>query len=189
MSKDPRPYAEVLPIAQELERKLLESGACQRTLIAGSLRRQKPVVGDIELVVMPVFTQLVDPMFGMPTGKAVSELDVRLAGWGVVLRSNGPKFKQFDWNGMPVDLFVQLDTSTWGMNATLRTGSAAFSEWLMTMLKRRGYTMSEARVWKDGTPLETETELDMFRLAGIEWVEPAQRTQEWVDTIGRRLLR
>ncbi len=39
--------------------------ACERVEVAGSIRRGKPQVGDIELVVIPRFeTKTVDDMFG-----------------------------------------------------------------------------------------------------------------------------
>jgi DNA polymerase/3'-5' exonuclease PolX len=46
------PYATALAAAQSLEAAL--EPYCARTLIAGSLRRRRPAVGDLELVVMPI---------------------------------------------------------------------------------------------------------------------------------------
>ena len=49
--KTKRPYSQVLPIAESLVEKLRP--ACERIEIAGSLRREKAMVGDIEIVAVP----------------------------------------------------------------------------------------------------------------------------------------
>ena len=46
-----RPFSEVLPIAQHIVDSL--SPFCERIELAGSLRRKRPMVGDIEIVAIP----------------------------------------------------------------------------------------------------------------------------------------
>ena len=65
-SETKMPYSYALNLAQALETTL--HFGCERTLIAGSLRRQKKEIGDIEIVVMPKIEPITD-MFGHVRGE------------------------------------------------------------------------------------------------------------------------
>lgn len=178
MSHGPRaPWWIAHTAAQALERAL--APWCERTLIAGGLRRQTANVGDIELVVIPRTAPQYD-LFGAPTGQAVSLLDDALPALGIgARRTDGPRLKQFAWQGLPVDLFL-VTPDTWGCVATLRTGSADFSRWLVTPRRHGGacpaaYRFHEGRLWQDATPLATPEEADVFRVLEIAWVAPDAR--------------
>jgi DNA polymerase/3'-5' exonuclease PolX len=79
-----------------------------------------------------------------------------------------------------VDLFLQPDASTWGVNFLLRTGDAEFSRRMVTPKWRGGFmpdgfTVQDARVWKDGAVLDTPEEADVFKLWNMEFVQPEDR--------------
>jgi DNA polymerase (family 10) len=176
-------YSEVLPIAQELV-DLLSDG-CARLEIAGSLRRRRPEVGDIELVAIPRVQEETD-LFGQVV-HVRSALDELLTAIGVQVfaTKSGPRFKQFPWRGMMVDLFVQLDPATWGVNFTIRTGSADFAKWLVTWQVNGGALpndmyVRDARIWQRGIVLSTPEEADVFRLIGLAWIPPEERERgQW----------
>ena len=173
--KDKMHYLVAIKVAQALERML--APACERILIAGSLRRKKVEVGDIELVVMPKTETLAD-LFGAPTGEH-SLLDEALAGLGVRFLKNGAKYKQFTWDDCPIDLFIAT-RDTWGCIATIRTGSADFTHWLVSPRRMGGGCPShlkfrEGRIWEGDMALCTEEEADVFNALGQRWVEPADR--------------
>ena len=177
MAKQHMTRATALTITQSLVCEL--TPVCERLLITGSLRRGCATIGDIELVVIPQ-TEPVRDLFG-DIIEHRSLLDERLAQLALTFSKNGPKYKQFTWSGMPVDLFVQVDPATWGMNATIRTGSQAFSEWLVTARQYGGglpapLISQEARLWDGTTALDTPEELDVFRVLGLPWVAPQDRT-------------
>jgi DNA polymerase/3'-5' exonuclease PolX len=118
-------------------------------------------------------------MFGEPTGGTVSDLDCLVADLGVVFTKNGPKYKQFTWQGMPVDLFVTTPPQ-WGLIATIRTGPSAFSQRLVTPRRRGGLLPSHLRVkdgwlWQDGQQVPTPEEADFFAALGIDWIDPWER--------------
>lgn len=178
MSKQPTPYAAALAKARALETAL--SPACERVLIAGSLRRRKAEVGDLELVVLPKTEPLQD-MFGQTAGVR-SLLDDRLGELGLGFSKNGPKFKVFDWQGMTCDLFI-CSPATWAVNATLRTGCAEFSHWLVTEKRQGGarpahLTLKDAVLHEVGRPLDLREERDLFAAFEIDWIEPEERTPE-----------
>lgn len=175
------PYAEALPVAQAL-RTLLDP-ACDRTLIAGSLRRQKSEVGDLELVIQPKVEPILD-MFGEVCGHQ-SLLDERLRTLGITeFSKNGERYKQFSWERMPVDLFVATP-ETWGCVATIRTGSADFTRWLVTKKRQGGacpemYQFRDGRIWFGAHAQDTGEEKQVFELLEIAWVEPVARVG-WVE--------
>jgi DNA polymerase/3'-5' exonuclease PolX len=180
------PYAEALAKARALEQALRP--ACERVLIAGSLRRKRSTIGDLELVVLPETASIID-LFGETAG-ARSLLDDVLAPLGLSYTLNGPKFKQFSWQGMTCDLFI-CSSATWAVNATLRTGCAEFSHWLVTE-KRRGGARPAHMEFKDGVvyevgkPLDIREERELFMLLELPWIEPEERTPERVATLWRR---
>lgn len=173
-----RPYLVVYTVASAISQAL--APACHRIEIAGSVRREKAMCGDVELVAIPrLHTNLIgDPM-------DVSYVDDALARWPVVLHKNGNKFKQFSIEWQPgmwfkVDLFLQPDPATWGVNFLLRTGSATFSHFMVTPTwqgghKPEGFEVKDARVWRNGVALETPNEIDVFRVFEMDWIEPRDR--------------
>lgn len=175
-----RSYAEAQAIAQRLY-DVLEP-ACVRITIAGSLRRKAPDIGDIELVLIPRLEPVVDPMFGLPTGKMRSAVDAKLTERGVSWPTKGERSRRFWWEGMQADLFVQPDPRTFGLNLFLRTGSAAFSHGALGRLNRLGMRCEGARVWRGNEVLSTPEESCIFDLLEMDFVPPEERTKTfWED--------
>lgn len=172
------PYEQMHKVASRVVERL--APACHRIEIAGSLRRRELMVGDIEIVAVP---KLDLDLFGNPT--SVSEVDRLLAGWPLTLLKNGPRYKQFSFVGSlgniyKVDLFLQPDPATWGVNFLIRTGSADFSHKMVTPRWQGGYMpndfrVEEARVWQGGGKLLTPEEADIFELWEMDYVEPSER--------------
>jgi len=176
--KAKRPYADMRRLADALVDRL--SPVCARIEIAGSIRRKQAEIGDIELLAVP-FPVL--DLFEQPTGQ--TEVDLLLAQWPVEVIKNGEKYKQFivtSTHGHPVqvDLFLQPDPATWGVNMLIRTGPANFSKKMVTPKRSGGwmpdaYTVRDARIWLPYERLETPEEEDIFRLYGLEYIEPEYR--------------
>lgn len=172
-----RPYDQMYRQAYGLMERL--QPACERIEIAGSIRRRRPLIGDIEFVLMPRY--LTD-LFGQPTGQ--TELDLLLAGWPITRVKDGQKYKQISFagnSGQPytVDLWIQ-SKETWGVNLMIRTGSEDFTKRMVTRRVLGGYMPNDlrvdgARVWRNGAPVDTPEEEDVFHLFGVEWVRPEER--------------
>jgi DNA polymerase/3'-5' exonuclease PolX len=174
-NKQKRPYAAVLQVANYIVERL--APACERVEIAGSLRRKKAEVGDIEIVAVP---KLNYDLLGEP----MKQTQVDDALMGLAMRKNGEKYKQFDLTeGLDlyqVDLFLQPDPATWGVNFMIRTGSAEFSKRMVTPKKFGGLMpndlrVQDARVWRGHECLATPEEGDLFRLWGMTFVAPEAR--------------
>lgn len=171
------PYARMLPIAQSIVGRLAPN--CQRIEIAGSLRRQKETIGDVELIAVPteaLYAQLDELLAGGKIRHAATKR------WGQKLRSF--VFDTRSGDPVQVDLFLQPDPATWGVNFMIRTGSAEFSHRMVTKRSQGGwmpdqYQVDEARVWRNGKALETPEEEYVFSLWRMDYVEPQQRTEAY----------
>lgn len=178
--KQKRPLSQVKPIADKLLEKL--SPYCERIEFAGSIRRKKQMVGDIEIIAIPKY-DFQNDLFGNNTSKMM-RLNSYLREIGVRLIKNGDRYKQFTFETKrgytyQVDLFLQ-DEETWGINYMIRTGSADFSRKMVTAISRGGYVPDDlrvagARLWRGDEPLETRTELSLFEAYGMKFIEPENR--------------
>lgn len=172
-----RPYAQVLIVANAIADILRP--CCHRLELAGSLRREKAMVGDIEIVAIP---KMHTDLLGAPL--TTSEVDDKLARIPVTLHKNGSKYKAFslEWQAgwtFKVDLFLP-SRETWGVVYTLRTGSPEFSKRFVTAKSYGGYkpdvyTVEDGRVRMAGMLLPTPEERDVFDLWKMTFVEPRDR--------------
>lgn len=180
MSTAPKqPYTTVLPQAQRLLDALRPY--CARIELAGSLRRQKPMVGDIELVAIPLPRV---NMFGEEI-KGPRPLEIFLAEKGVQLTKNGPLYKQFQYGRYTVDIFLPT-AETWGSVYTIRTGSWEFSRWLVTSQAAGGACPNEVqfrdgRLFAAGRRLSTTEETDVFAALGLLYIAPPLRAGAMPD--------
>ncbi len=193
--KERRPLAAMRARAEALAADL--APYCARIEIAGSIRRGKPTVADIELVAAPRFTPSPDDLFGTPRNALDAYARERLAAgaWHHRLDKNGhpacgERFKRLTIEGDAVDLFVVLPPAQWGLALLVRTGSADFSAKCMTAKSRGGFMPDGCGVhdfgiycggtrdgsgYQGGTLIETPEESDVFKVLGVPWIEPAVR--------------
>lgn len=159
---------------------------CQRVKIAGSIRRQKPLVGDIEIVALPIVRTEYN-LFGEP-GPPQSVLDDQnWAALGRVIK-NGSRFKQIVFsNGLTLDLFIVMPPAQWGVIYAIRTGPADFSRWIVTPRKHGGVLPSDCRVrngavWRAGKIIPMPEEINFLEFIGLGWVAPEHRQPQTLPT-------
>ena len=134
---------------------------CSRIEIAGSIRREKPEVKDIEIVCIPSdikrFTDVVNSwgkVKGEPTGKYTQR----------ILPS-----------GIKLDLFMANERN-WGLIYAIRTGSAEFSHKVLARgWVKAGYKSINGMLTKNGKEIECREEEDLFKLIDIPYIEPQKR--------------
>lgn len=190
--------------AAEALRDLLEP-ACTRIAIAGSIRRERPEVKDIELVCVPrVDLEAGANLWGDPEpvdrfeerltalmmqaharrdfdGLAIREVElVRADGSIVCTHRNGPAYKALLWRRIPVDLFVVRPPADWGVIFTIRTGPADWSQRLVTDCQRRFYRVEGGRLLHHGQHVPCPEERDFFAAIGQPWVTPHDRSADRV---------
>lgn len=172
------PLARAQALAEALV-KDLEPG-CTRIEIAGSIRRRKPDVGDIEIVCIRADrTPLV---VGQPADLLVPILK-RLQADGLLTWIGGrDRYTQFDLphSHCRLDLF-SVTKETWGCQLAIRTGPAEYSKRLVTKRCLGGLCPDElefrgGRIWtRDGRALDTPDEDSVFRVLGLKFVQPWER--------------
>ena len=174
-----------LPLSQaeSLTTKIIEAltPGCERIEAAGSVRRGRATVGDLEIVCIPKPTL---DLFGEPVGSMLDLILSDLVAAGRLLPGdkNGEKYKNFfvpAVAGLKLDLFITTP-ECWGVNFTIRTGSADFTKRLVTQKYKGGLlpgdmVISGARIWQAGEALHTPEEIDVFKVIGLEWVQPGER--------------
>lgn len=164
---------------------------CTRVEVAGSIRRRRPDVGDIEIVAIPRYEVVQADLFAPGEGlnrnllsarclELVDDdtLEHRLDVNGH--RAFGQKYKRLTYRGVALDLFSP-DDDTWGVILAIRTGPADFSHRLVTTRSHAGLlpnwlAVREGRIWRGVTPLATPEERDVFEAVGLDWIEPPDRT-------------
>lgn len=178
----------------------LEAGTT-RIALAGSLRRGKALVGDLEILAIPGRGE---NLLGEPGESALDPILGRLLEQGRLTRGrcNGARYKQFgvvEIRGLMLDLFLTTP-ECWGVLWAIRTGPEDFSKALVTCRSKEGllpegHIVHGGRVLKAADTvaltfaseggaahskgqwetLDTPEEDDFLRLCG-GWVPPELRS-------------
>ena len=167
--------------------------------VAGSVRRCKPMVGDVEHVIIPESGIVTDGLFGKP-GSLVLERADTLVRTGVISKAIysdgknrwGDKYRGVVFEGVRHELFM-ADRDNFGAILAIRTGPAEFSERLVTILKQGGkYRQADGYVRRtsegggvdfsrDGL-VPVPNEATFFKLCGMPPLAPEQR-DAYVDSL------
>lgn len=169
---------------------------CERIEIAGSLRREKAEVRDIEIVAIPRTVEvlsnvnLFEEVYATRNALNFWALTFQLDPW---LRWIKPGTKEIlPWSpkldakylrglvtpvgheSIKLDLF-QCRAESWGIIHLIRTGSAEFSEAVVTHARNIGRPMAGGILTQDGQDIPTPEEQDVFDTLGLRYVEPRHR--------------
>jgi DNA polymerase/3'-5' exonuclease PolX len=145
---------------------------CTRIEIAGSIRRKKPEVGDIEIVCIPKPYQ---------TGLFEDGFAAVVNQWKKV--KGEPEYGKMKYtqrilpSGIKLDLFV-AHPDNFGLLMGIRTGSAEFSKKILADgWVKAGYNGVNGFLVKRDTGIQVEVreEIDLFKMIGIDYVEPENR--------------
>ena len=153
---------------------------CDKLMIAGSVRRQSPTIGDIEILALPTWRKETD-LFGDPVKSdnllyrwATTEAMAMGFKWVKGLAPEGGYWKAELPTGESLDLFLPKPEG-WAAQVLIRTGSAEFTRGIMTHAPRRGYRFEDGVLKRAGAMVSVSDERELFDLLGLEWVEPQHR--------------
>jgi DNA polymerase (family 10) len=133
---------------------------------AGSLRRMRDTVGDLDLLVA---AQEAEPVMACFRG-----LD-RVA---EVVLSGPTKTTIRTHEGLQVDLRV-LEPQQWGTALQYFTGSQAHNVHLRSLARRQGYSLNEyALSEEDGSEHMFADEAELYRRLGMAWIPPELREDQ-----------
>jgi len=193
------PIVEAAAVATEFISYLLLTESVDKIRVAGSIRRGKPEVHDIEIVCIPrqhyitTLTEGEEPVKG--DGRTVFEETMQvMLEKGLINRDRprkdtkqnpfGPKYYRINYlagpyggqqaKWYPVDLFTATPEN-WGLIYLLRTGSGDFNRWFVQQGYRYGVKIKDGRVEVDGVPADTPEEIDVFSLLRVPFRDPSKR--------------
>lgn len=181
--------------------------ACERIEIAGSIRRERPEVKDLELVA--IAKRGGKPVWGEPA-TAAGLLDAMVARLiqsrelplDPSLKRNGPRYKRFLYvrgaTRLPVDLFI-VTPENWGNQLVIRTGNADFSHRLVTPMAQGGFMpdgmwQKDGYLWRakdteEGEIVPCPEEASFFAALGLSVVPPAERNADTALRLRQELVR
>ncbi len=156
------PVGIVLPVAEEILSILSKKCPTCRLSIAGSLRRRRETVKDIDLLassdkpakVMKVFTGLSVVEDIIAAGETKSSIRTR--------------------EGIQVDFRV-VEPKSFGAALCYFTGSKAHNIRIRDLAVRQGLKINEYGVFKGKKRVGGETEEDVFKSVGLPWIPPELR--------------
>lgn len=202
-----RPYAEAYRAAQRFEEMLFGNSRDKLAELAthwrwaGSLRRQRELVGDLELVAVPAGPALWQRLDELLAQGRIAQA-VKSDGhprWGECYRALA--FTPQGGAAWTVELFLTTPES-WGLQFLIRTGSADFSRMVVTRILTRGEYRAgggslrpafhkKGEPYRNGIPAKhcdltdsqvaklpvvpCPTERAVFEFAGLAVVPPAER--------------
>ncbi len=153
-------YKKALEIAEKVKQELKPH--CERIEIAGSIRRKKPEVKDIEIVAIPKSNR--------------DELTNIVNKWEKVRGDVSGKYTQRILpEGITLDLFFATEEN-WGSILLIRTGDWEFSKkFVGSIMPRAGYKQKDGYVWKDGKIIPIFGEEELFKLVNVPYIGPPKR--------------
>ena len=162
------PYKEAKEIADKLV--MILSPHCHRIEVGGSIRREKEIIGDVEIIVIPKPYQ---------TGLFEDGIASVVNQWQKVkgeLEYSKTKYTQRILpEGIKLDLFF-AEEGNWGTIFAIRTGSADYSHKVLANgWVSRGYKSEGGYLIKDGKKYDVREEKDLFDRIGLAYVEPKHR--------------
>jgi DNA polymerase (family 10) len=155
-------WAEAEPIAEFLVEFLRELPGVERVVVAGSYRRRRETVGDLDLVISCADGKPILERFAAheDVSQVVSLGSTRAS---VVLRA-----------GLEVDLRA-VPRESFGAALHYFTGSKAHVVAVRRLAMEQGLKVNEYGVFRQDERIASETEKDVFTTVGLSYIEPELR--------------
>ena len=153
-----------MDIAEEILGELRGIGAVKRADVAGSLRRMRETIGDIDLLVASDHPAKVMDAFA-----SLSYVER-------VMARGDTKSSVVTTKGLQVDLRV-VEPKVWGAALQYFTGSQAHNVHVREIAVRKGLKLSEYGLFraKSGRLIVAETEEEVYERLGLPWIPPTLR--------------
>jgi DNA polymerase (family X) len=160
-----------LEIAEEMVTALREAPGCVRCTYAGSARRMRETVGDIDIL-----ATVQESDTRARTTEPLMAAFVALPGVAEVAARGDTKTTVRTRRGLQVDLRVVPEDS-WGAALQYFTGSQAHNVRVREIAVRRGLRLSEYGLFgvESGERIASRTEEEVYRALGLDWIPPTLR--------------
>jgi hypothetical protein len=125
----------------------------------GSVRRQVPVVGDIEFVVLP---------------RNLPEMLEILGEEGF---HGGDRKQVGTVRKMPIEIYIAHESKELGSLVFMYTGDFVFAIAMRMKAKKRGLKLNQYGIWRGAKAvLQSDDEVDFFKFLGVRYHEPEERS-------------
>lgn len=157
----------------------LLAGAVERIEIAGSARRERALVHDLDVVIVASYKRIgpvgLFDLENKPVSYEPSDLQLALKGLAEVKPNS--KVARFLFQEMPVELYLaERDGSNFEALLQMRTGSAAFNITLATRAKQLGAEYRAGYgIYQAGRRLDDGTERGIFDALRLPYLRPERR--------------
>jgi DNA polymerase (family 10) len=165
-----------LPLIRDIEKRLGSWPEVKAVSVAGSVRRMKETIGDVDfLVVSDDADAVMDFFVSMPDvtdvmGKGETKSSVRLK------------------NGMNADIRV-LREESFGAALQYFTGSKDHNVALRRIAQEKGWKLSEYGLFREDEQIAGRTEEDLYGRLGLQWIPPELREAGGeIEAAARRAL-
>jgi DNA polymerase/3'-5' exonuclease PolX len=180
------PWEIAMPEAEAIVERL--KPCCERIAVAGSLRRLKRFVGDIEIVFVPKMSKRPDGLFDEKIISVANEVIERLLEDGYFQKRPNEK-GAFTWgeknklavhtaSGIPVDLFSEFDPLEWWRTLVIRTGPKMFNIELMATGPKVGVIPHAYNIGLTNAKDEriiVNSEREFIERCGVKYLQPKDR--------------
>jgi DNA polymerase (family 10) len=161
---DRQPLGRVLPLAEDIIRRMKDAAPVDKIEVAGSIRRVKEMVKDIDILTTSKHPEKVmDSFVGLPQVSRVL--------------THGPtRSSVITEEGIQVDLRV-VDEDSFGAALQYFTGSKQHSIRLREMALKAGLKLNEYGVFKEpgDKRIGGKTEAEMYKALKLPWIPPELR--------------
>jgi len=159
------PLSTAKPIAGKIIKILQNISVVKKVEAAGSFRRKRPTLGDLDILAASENSKPVTSAFAsMPSVKKV-------------LVSGQTKTSVVLKNGLQVDLRI-VKPGQWGSALLYFTGSKAHNIALRRIAIRKGLKLSEYGLFKGSQVVASKTEEQVYNALGLDYIRPEFRENE-----------
>jgi DNA polymerase (family 10) len=156
------PLGVAFPVVNRIVARLGKTKGIKAIQAAGSLRRMKETVGDIDILTAGTH------------GKEIIQAFVSLPEVTQVLAAGDTKGSIRIEEGLQVDLRV-VEEDSFGSALQYFTGSKAHNIHLREIAKKKGLKISEYGIFKGNKKLGGAKEEDIYEILGMKWIPPELR--------------
>jgi DNA polymerase (family 10) len=151
-----------LPYAEHISKLIMDSGLAGKACIAGSTRRMKDTIGDLDILVTSEHPEKIMEF--------ISKMDETEE---VIARGDTKITIRLD-SGINCDIRV-IEKTSFGSGLQYFTGSKAHNIKVRKIAIKKGYKLNEYGLFKGSKLVAGENEDEVYQKLGLEWMEPEMR--------------
>ncbi len=152
----------VMPFVREVENRLRNLKMVEKIVVAGSVRRRKETIGDIDILIIS------------DNPKPVMDYFVKMPEVVEIFAKGATKSSVKTASGLNIDLRV-LSEKSYGAGLNYFTGSKEHNVTLRELAIKKGYKLSEYGLFRGKKQIEAETEEGLYRKLELDYIEPELR--------------